>query len=85
MATVQVREHGQVTLPQAIRDAYGLDDGSELEIIPIDATRFEVRILPAPGALLALLDEFADKGLALDLEAERAAFAAALAAGRPRP
>ena len=85
MATMQVRKRGQVTLPQAIRDAYHLDDGSELEITPIDATRFEVRVLPAPGALLALLDEFADDGPVPDLDAERAAFAAALAAGGPRP
>jgi len=85
MATVPVGKRGQVTLPRAIRDAYGLDDGSKLEIVPIDATRFEVRVLPAPGVLLTLLDEFADEGPAPDLEAERAAFAAALATGRPRP
>lgn len=85
MATVQVRERGEVTLPQAIRDAYQLDDWSELKIVPIDATRFEVHVLPAPGVLLTLLDEFADEGPAPDLEAERSAFAAALAAGRPRP
>ena len=85
MATMQVRKRGQVTLPLAIREAYHLDDGSELEVIPLDATRFEVRVLPPPGALLALLDEFADEGPAPDLDAERAAFAAALAAGGPRP
>lgn len=81
MATMQVRKRGQVTLSQIIRDIYHLEDGSELEVIPLDATRFEVRVLPAPGDLLALLDEFADDGPAPDLDAERAALAAALAAG----
>ncbi len=85
MATMQVRKRGQVTLPQAIREAYHLDDGSELEVIPLDATRFEVRVLPPPGVLLALLDEFADEDPAPDLDVERAAFAAALAASEPRP
>ena len=85
MATMQVRKRGQVTLPRAIREAYRLDDGSELEVIPLDATRFEVRVLPPPGTLLALLDEFADEGPAPDLDAERAALTAALAAGQPRP
>lgn len=85
MATMQVRKRGQVTLPQAIRDTYHLDDGSELEVTPLDETRFEVRVLPAPDTLLALLDEFADEGPAPDLDAEREAFAAALAAGGPRP
>ncbi|HEX5502545.1 MAG TPA: AbrB/MazE/SpoVT family DNA-binding domain-containing protein [Thermomicrobiales bacterium] len=81
MATMQVRKRGQVTLPQVIRDAYRLHDGSELEVIPLDATRFEVRVLTPPGDLLALLDEFADAGPAPDLDAEREALAAALAAG----
>ena len=85
MATMQVRKRGQVTLPQAIRETYRLGDGSELEIIPIDATRFEVRVVPAPGALSDLLDEFADEGPAPDLDGEREAFAEALAAVGPRP
>ena len=85
MATMQVRKRGQVTLPQAIREAYHLEDGSELEVIPLDATRFEVRVLTAPAALVALLDEFADAGPAPDLDAERLALAAALAGHGPRP
>ncbi|MGN6562547.1 MAG: AbrB/MazE/SpoVT family DNA-binding domain-containing protein [Thermomicrobiales bacterium] len=84
MATMHVRKRGQVTLPQAIRDAYQIDDGSALEVIPLDATRFEVRVLPAPDNLLALLDEFADEGPAPDVDAERRALAAALA-GAQRP
>jgi bifunctional DNA-binding transcriptional regulator/antitoxin component of YhaV-PrlF toxin-antitoxin module len=82
MATMQVRKRGQVTLPQTIREAYHLADGSTLEVIPLDATRFEVRVLPDSGDLLALLDEFADEGPAPDVDAERLALAAALAAGQ---
>lgn len=81
MAIMQVRKRGQVTLPQAIRDAYHLDDGSELEVTPLDATRFEVRVLPPQDDLLALLDEFAGEGPVPDLDAERQALAAALRSG----
>ncbi len=89
MATVSVRHDGQVLLPQEIRAAYHLTEGSVLEILPVGTDRFEVRVVAARPPLLDLLDEFADEGEAPDIAIEREALAAvldtALLAGGHRP
>lgn len=36
MATVIVGRNGRMTLPQALREAYSLDDGTRLELVPLD-------------------------------------------------
>ncbi len=78
MATVSVRYDEQVLLPPEIRAAYHLTEGSVLEILPLGADRFEVRVVATRLPLLALLDEFADDGEPPDIALEREALGAAL-------
>jgi bifunctional DNA-binding transcriptional regulator/antitoxin component of YhaV-PrlF toxin-antitoxin module len=89
MATVQVRDRGQVTLPREIRSAYHLTDGSKLQMTPIDNERFEVRVIPARRSVLELMEIYAQEGEAPDIDAEREALGdaleAALRTGDPRP
>jgi bifunctional DNA-binding transcriptional regulator/antitoxin component of YhaV-PrlF toxin-antitoxin module len=89
MPTMQVRDRGQITLPQQIRSAYRLTTGSELLVTPIDDERFEVRVIPTGLSLSELIAKYADEDEAPDLEAEREAFGDAIAAAidgtGPRP
>ena len=78
MTTIQVRQRGQITLPKEIRDAYHLDTGSRLLLIPLDGERFEVRVMPARRSVLELMDLYAQEGEAPDIAAEREAFGDAL-------
>jgi AbrB family looped-hinge helix DNA binding protein len=89
MATVQVRDRGQITLPREIRAAYHLTDGSTLQVTPIDDERFEVRVVPLRRSVLELMEIYAQDGEAPDMKAEREALGDALEAavrdGGPRP
>jgi AbrB family looped-hinge helix DNA binding protein len=46
-ATIQIRQRGTVTLPQALREKYGLADGDPLTIVDLDGA-----ILLTPKVLI---------------------------------
>ncbi len=78
MNTIQVRERGQITLPKELRDAYRLDTGSRLLVVPLDDERFEVRVMPARRTMRELLALYGEEGDAPDIAAEREALGDAL-------
>lgn len=78
MTTIQVRERGQITLPKEIRAAYHLDTGTRLLVVPLDAERFEVRVMPAHRPIFELMDLYTQDGEAPNIDAEREALGDAL-------
>ncbi len=66
IAKVQAR--GQVTVPQEIREAYGIEPGSELLFVKTGKDHFECQILPRPGSLLAFIDQHAIHDYVIDVE-----------------
>lgn len=64
IAKVQAR--GQVTVPQEIREACGIEPGSELLFVKTGEYRFECRVLERPS-LVELTRRYAMPGSAPDL------------------
>ena len=86
---VRVRDRGQVTIPKAIRAACHIETGSRLLFVPIDAERFEVRVMPARRSMRELMELLADDGPVPDINAIREAHGDALdqaiTTGSPKP
>ena len=66
IAKVQAR--GQVTVPQEIREAYGIEPGSELLFLKTGQNRFECQVLPRSGSLLDFVDRHAIRDQMIDVE-----------------
>ena len=66
IAKVQAR--GQVTVPQEIREAYGIEPGSELLFLKTGQNRFECQVLPRSGSLLDFVDRHAIRDQTIDVE-----------------
>lgn len=60
VARVQAR--GQVTVPQEIREALGIDPGTELLFVQTAPGRFECQVLPPKQSLVAMVEHFAMGG-----------------------
>lgn len=71
MLVGRVQERGQVTVPRTIRDACGIEPGTELAFVQTGPDRFECRVLPAE-AITEVLARYAMPGTAPDLDALRA-------------
>jgi bifunctional DNA-binding transcriptional regulator/antitoxin component of YhaV-PrlF toxin-antitoxin module len=65
VATVQAR--GQVTVPREIREANGINPGTELYFEQLGPGRFECRVLPARQSLSHVADRFSVDGVAPDV------------------
>ena len=47
MNIARVQPHGQVTIPQEVREACGVTPGTDLHFVKTGPGRFECRVLPA--------------------------------------
>lgn len=66
MTSTTVTSKGQVTIPLEVRERYGIEAGTKLEIVPIDDLRFEV--YPKNRSVLALSGIFRHEGTPVTLE-----------------
>ncbi len=63
----RVQSRGQVTVPQEIREACGIDPGTDLLFRPIGPGTFECRALPPQRSLLEAVEHYSMPGHAPDL------------------
>lgn len=62
MAVVRMQAKGQMTVPEAMRKAMGIETGTELVCMQTAPDAFECRVLPVPMGLRAYLDTHALSG-----------------------
>jgi bifunctional DNA-binding transcriptional regulator/antitoxin component of YhaV-PrlF toxin-antitoxin module len=60
-----------VTIPQPIRDACGIEPGSEIFFTKTAADTFACHVLPARRSILEVMEEYTVDGVAPDLDALR--------------
>ena len=69
MSTIaKVQARGQVTVPQEIREAYGIEPGSELLFLRAGKDHFECRVLPKPRSLIEFIKQHKIDGPPIDVE-----------------
>lgn len=71
MSIVRVQSRGQITIPRRIREACGIEPGSELLVYFEDALTFGCRVLPKPADLGEILERYTVDGPGVDVEALR--------------
>src|SRR5437763_16713890 len=62
MALVTIQAEGQMTIPQAIREALGIEAGTQLVCFQTGPDVFECHVLPQPMGLRAYLDTHSFEG-----------------------
>jgi bifunctional DNA-binding transcriptional regulator/antitoxin component of YhaV-PrlF toxin-antitoxin module len=71
MTIARVQARGQVTVPQDVRHACGIDAGTDLYFVVIGSGRFECVVLPPARSVLEIAQEYAGEGSAPDIDALR--------------
>lgn len=80
MNIARVQPHGQVTIPQEVREACGVTPGTDLYFVKTGPGGFECRVLPARRTLVEVTRQYAMDGTAPDLVGLREEMGAELAA-----
>ena len=62
MALARVQAKGQMTVPQAIREACGIETGTRLVCTQTGPDVFECRVMPKPLSVTELLERFSIPG-----------------------
>jgi bifunctional DNA-binding transcriptional regulator/antitoxin component of YhaV-PrlF toxin-antitoxin module len=68
MPVARVQSRGQVTIPREIREACGINDGTDLYFVQTSATGFECQILPSRRPLREVVDQYTVDGIAPALD-----------------
>src|SRR5258708_6746053 len=68
MSLARVQARGQVTIPQDIREACGVEPGTDLMFVKTGPTTFECWVLPTPLSLREIFDKYSVEGVAPDIE-----------------
>ena len=71
MSTAKVQSRGQVTVPQDIRDACGVEAGTELVFRRTSQVTFECQVLPLRPSLDKVATKYEVDGVAPDLASLR--------------
>ncbi len=82
MSMARVQARGQVTVPHEIREACGVEPGSELLFVPIGPQAFECRVLPPQRSLAELVARYTVDDVAPNLQALREEMGDAIARER---
>ncbi len=67
MSTARVQARGQVTVPHEIREACGVEPGTDLYFVKTARHTFECRVLPPPRPMLETIERYTVDGVAPDL------------------
>jgi AbrB family looped-hinge helix DNA binding protein len=78
MSMAKVQARGQVTVPQEIRELYGIEPGTELFFVATGPRAFECRVLPPQRSLMDLVDQLTVEDVAPDLGSLRDAMGEAI-------
>lgn len=68
MPLVRVQAKGQITVPQPLREAMGIETGTELVCIQTGPRAFECRVVPKPMSVDELIERFGSPGPAPSAE-----------------
>lgn len=71
MTIARVQTRGQVTIPQEIRDACGIEPGAQLVFLTTGAGGFECHVIPSGESLMDVVSEYTVPGVAPNLDALR--------------
>ncbi len=58
MPLVRVQTKGQITVPRSMREAMGIETGTELVCVQTGPRVFECRVMPKPMSLRDFIDQF---------------------------
>jgi AbrB family looped-hinge helix DNA binding protein len=67
MSIARVQARGQVTVPHDIREACGIEPGTDLMFVQTGPDQFECWVMPPRQSLMELLDKYTVEGVAPDL------------------
>ncbi len=79
MGVARVQARGQVTVPRDIREACGVEPGTDLYFVKTGPDSFECRVLPTAPSIAAITAEYAMDGVAPDLAQLREEMGTAMA------